>query len=60
MNIFKKLFRSKKAKEDKKSECWYNNYHEEKKKRRGEVVEGAALSGPNQIDYSIAQYLSKS
>lgn len=62
MNIFKKLFGKKKVEqtESQESECWYNNYHEKKKKRSIlPSVEGGALAGPNQAEYSNAQWLSK-
>ena len=61
MDIFKKLFGKKKSKQEKvtEPECWYNNYHEKKKKSSVlPSVEGGALAGPNQAEYSNAQWLS--
>ena len=57
MNIFKKIFKkkTKDKKEEKKNECWYNNAHEKAESNLGEPLEGAALSGQNQFEYSTTK-----
>ena len=47
MNIFKKLFGSKKKKEikeEKKTECWYNDAHEKGEALRGDTPYGTGGS----------------
>lgn len=58
MGIFKKLFKRKKKVEEKKAECWYNNYHEQKKDKWEEPIEGASCS-PNSGLYATAQQAAK-
>lgn len=59
MSIFKKLLvrKSKKIEKDPetKNECWYNNVNEMADSKNGEPLEGAALSGSNQFEYSVAK-----
>lgn len=61
MNIIKKLFGRKKSTnaQTQEPECWYNDYDQKKKSGILPEVEGGALSGPNQAEYSSAQWLSK-
>ena len=58
MNIFKKLFSKRKKKEEKKPECWYNNYHE-RTKTEWVPLEDGALAGENQYLYATAQQAAK-
>lgn len=58
MGIFKKFLKLKpKIQEapEKKTECWYNNINEMTEDSKGEPLEGAALSGPNQFEYSTTK-----
>ena len=59
MSVFEKLFTKKSEKGTKapeeKNECWYNNVNEMADGKNGEPLEGAALSGSNQFEYSVAK-----
>ena len=58
MNIFKKLIKRRpknKQTSQKSAECWYNNVHENAESKLGEPLEGAALSGSNQYEYSVTK-----
>ena len=58
MGIFKKFLKLKpKIQEasEKKEECWYNDINEKVNGNKGEPLEGAALSGSNQFEYSVTK-----
>ena len=40
---------------EKKEECWYNNINEKVNGNKGAPLEGAALSGSNQFEYSVTK-----
>lgn len=60
MRILKKFYKKPKEEDQKKQECWYNNYHEQEHSKWVEPeAEGGALSSPNQMYYATAQQAAK-
>lgn len=59
MNIFQKLFgKKKKAEQEKKEECWYNNAHEGSL-GHADALPGDASVSLNQMEYTVAKNIAQ-